>query len=330
MRSKVLVTGAGALLGQGIIRSLRRVEPKEKYEIIAVDPDDRAVGLYWADRRYPVPLASSPEYIEAIRRILEKEQPQALLIGTDVELGILSLVRHELEASYGTRIIVSSSDVIDVADDKWKTCLFLKKSGFRFPRSAVPSDPTSLEELLSTCRFPFVVKPRIGARSVGLRIANNRDELNRYLHKLRDPVVQECVGSNDSEYTSGVIVVRGKAQAIVTMRRDLKDGNTYRAYVEPYSRYDSELKIMAETLGVDGPVNFQFRAVDERPVVFEINARFSGTTYHRALAGFNEVDALLDEILAGKPIEQNALKRITILRYWDEIVLPADDFGSRN
>ena len=35
---------------------------------------------------------------------------------------------------------------------------------------------------------------------------------------------------------------------------------------------------MAEKLSPFGPVNFQFREVDGRAVVFEINARFSGTT----------------------------------------------------
>lgn len=38
-----------------------------------------------------------------------------------------------------------------------------------------------------------------------------------------------------------------------------------------------------------GPANFQIRVGSDGPAIFEINARFSGTTVMRALAGFNEV-----------------------------------------
>jgi len=50
---KVLITGAGALLGQGIIRALRNSDLNAT--IIAVDPDPLAAGLYWADAAYLVP-----------------------------------------------------------------------------------------------------------------------------------------------------------------------------------------------------------------------------------------------------------------------------------
>ena len=59
---------------------------------------------------------------------------------------------------------------------------------------------------------------------------------------------------------------------------------------------------------------------DDTPYVFEINARCSGTTAARALAGFNEPKMIADYLVHG--IEPNYLIRnISILRYWKEIVV---------
>ena len=44
---KILVTGAGALLGQGVIRAIRA--SKLNATVIAVDPSPLSAGLYWAD-----------------------------------------------------------------------------------------------------------------------------------------------------------------------------------------------------------------------------------------------------------------------------------------
>src|SRR4030095_3224785 len=100
--TKVLVTGAGALLGQGVFQSL--LLSFDRYDIVAVDPDPRAVVFFWADKAYQVPLASSPDYIERIEFILAAEHPQVVLIGTDVELLVFARERERLEATYDTRI----------------------------------------------------------------------------------------------------------------------------------------------------------------------------------------------------------------------------------
>jgi carbamoyl-phosphate synthase large subunit len=52
---KVVVTGAGALLGQGILRSLRTCSLA--VHVVAVDPSRHSAGLYWTDHRYLIPLA---------------------------------------------------------------------------------------------------------------------------------------------------------------------------------------------------------------------------------------------------------------------------------
>ena len=110
------------------------------------------------------------------------------------------------------------------------------------------------------------------------------------------------------------------------MRRDLRDGNTYRAYVEAFPELNVEVRRMAEALGAHGPANFQFRLdAQGRAKVFEINGRFSGTTPLRMRAGFNEVEMVLRRILRGEPIKQPSVRPMMILRHFTETVVPAGE-----
>jgi len=313
---KVLVTGAGALLGQGVIRALRASSLGA--EIVAVDPSPLSAGLYWADRAHLVPLAKDPTYLDRLRAIVREERPDALLVGTDVELPVLAAARPELERDLGVKVLVSSPEVVAIADDKWMTAEFLRESGFPYPYSCLPGGERAL---IGRVGFPLVVKPRVGARSVGVHVVTGEAALARAVAEVDNPVIQECVATPDDEYTAGVVVCDGTSRASIVMRRDLRDGNTYRAWTGAYPELNAFVRGVADRLRPHGPVNFQLRLGRSGPTIFEINARFSGTTPLRALAGFNEVEMLLRWLIEGTPVTQPAVREVVILRNWSETVV---------
>lgn len=317
---KVVVTGGGALLGQGLIRSLQR-SPLDA-EVIVVDPSPLSPGLYWVENRYLVPMASDPAYVEAIESVLATERPDALLVGTDVELGLLASNRHPLEQRYGTRVVVAEPQVIEIANDKLLTATFLRDKGFNPPESREPHQAQELVELFG---FPLIVKPRIGARSVGLSLVRTQEELDLALGYSPGMVVQEYVGDAGAEYTAGTLTFDGACRASIVMRRDLRDGNTWRAFLEEDPGLTEQVRGMAEALSAFGPANFQFRLENGQVRVFEINARFSGTTPLRALLGFDEVDMTLRHLLFDEPIHQPKLRDLVILRHMSETVVPASE-----
>ena len=120
----------------------------------------------------------------------------------------------------------------------------------------------------------------------------------------------------------------GEAVASIVMRRDLRDGNTHRAYAEAYPALNAHVMDLGRALKPHGPANFQFR-VDARgqPRVFEINARFSGATPLRALVGFNEVDLCIRKLVLGEAVAQPATEPATIVRHLDETVVRAGDLA---
>ena len=144
-------------------------------------------------------------------------------------------------------------------------------------------------------------------------------------------VVQQFLPEDDGEFTSGCVVLDGKCKAIVTLKRDLRDGNTYRTYKdENTSLYDKDIISIAEKLNSDGPVNFQFRVYNGKPVIFEINGRFSGTTPLRNFYGFNEVEALLKYYLFNEQIEKPILRNGVVLRTWSDIFIKEDELMKLN
>jgi len=289
---------------------------------VTVDPSPLSAGLYWGDAAYLIKPAADPDYLNCLSEILELERPDIVLIGTDVELEILSKNRADLESRFGVKILVSDPRVIAIADDKYLTYEFFRDIGGSPPASALPERAGDVEALVEQVGFPLIIKPRVGARSIGVSKAHNRKELDLALADREGLVVQECIGSDSGEYTAGVVVFDGKAQAAIVMRRDLRDGNTYRAFVTVDPVLHDAVMDFGEKLAPYGPANFQFRLdKDGRPRVFEINGRFSGTTPLRALAGFNEVEMCVRFVLEGAPVQQPVIEPITILRHWSETVV---------
>ena len=78
-----------------------------------------------------------------------------------------------------------------------------------------------------------------------------------------------------------------------------------------------------------GPLNLQFRVSGGKVKIFELNGRFSGTTYFRALSNVNEVEMCLNYILYNQEIVQPKIKPVKILRYYDEIIMPHDNYNGR-
>ncbi|MBL0373272.1 ATP-grasp domain-containing protein [Rhizobium sp. KVB221] len=317
---KVFVTGAGALLGQGVIRALKHSTLGAT--IVTADPNPLSAGLYWGEKAHLLPMASAPDYLEQLRTVIERERPDIVIPGTDVELHTMAANRLAIERDFDTHVIISSPEVVSIADDKWLTAEFLRNKGLGYVPSCLPGDE---EALIAEVGFPLIVKPRVGARSIGFSVIRDMDRLQRAIHEQPDVVIQKHVGTDQTEYTAGTITFDGVCRASIVMRRDLRDGNTYRAFTQPYSDLNRAVEEAANALGAYGPANFQFRLDEGVPRIFEINGRFSGTTGVRYHAGFNEVEMCIRYILTGEPVTQPDLLDVTILRHWSETVLRNDD-----
>lgn len=328
MRVTVGVLGAGSLIGQGVIKALKMSTLNTR--LVGLDYFPNAVGLYWSDTAHLLPDILAPgvseaEYLECLIQILKRESVDVLLVATDFDVPRMARCRTVLEAESGCKVVVSSPEVAEISDDKWTTYLFFQSHGFPCPPSLVDLD--KLEDFVLEIGFPLIVKPRRGARSQGVSLVSNRTELAQALKSSGPhPIIQQAVGTPQKEYTSGAVVLDGDCLGVIVMRRDLRDGNTYRAYLEPLGELENLVRQAALALSPFGPVNFQLRLGAAGPAFFEINARFSGTTIIRALAGFNEVEAVVRWVALGERVPLLQQKFGVVLRYWDELFLTWDQY----
>jgi carbamoyl-phosphate synthase large subunit len=316
----VLVLGVGGNVSQGILKALAHADLPCRLVAGCISP--LGVGLYEADRSYVTPRADDPEFQAWLTRVCVDEAVDAVLSGSEPVLEALARQGEDVRAETGALCVVSPPDVLAVGRDKLLTARWLEQHGLAFPRSADLDDEAALRTLVTGSGFPLVAKPRGGKGAAGVVTITDENELAS-LERGTGLVVQEHL--EGEEFTVGCLSDSdGRVAGAVAMRRELMQGTTYRAEAGEFPDVRAEAVAIAGALGPTGPLNVQLRVRNGRPVAFDLNVRFSGTTPARARLGFNEVEAALRHFVLGEPIESADVTEGTVLRYWNEVYVPAE------
>lgn len=316
-KTNVLVTGTGGGgVGEGIVKALK-LNP-QKYRIVATDMSPMSAALWRVDKGYVVPPASDNSYARKVIDICKREKIDAVIPGSVPELKKLSDIRTEFE-NEGIALIISPKKVIDTCLDKLKTYNFLKKHGFPQPKTFSSDEPTRAASELD---FPVFVKPRVGYGSRYTYTAQDAEELDlieKYLTKNKiEFLIQECITAE--ECTVGVVISKsGMTMGSVSILREIKSGFSHRMTVTDVTEARATAEELASKIGAQGPLNVQFFLTEEKPIVIEINPRFSGTTPVRSAVGFNEVDAVLRDFLFNEQIPLRFSEGVVAVRYLDEV-----------
>ncbi len=316
------VTCVGSVVGQGIIRSLRKANFSDKIRIVGFDYFEDVAGASWVDEFHTLPDFLNPEiseqeYLDALTAHIAENRLALLFIGIGFELPVLSKAKEKIAADTGCVVVVSPPELIDTAMDKYKTYEFLKCNGLAHPHTWLPAEKDAVT-------YPAIVKPRRGTGSKGLSTVLDANQLEKALAETENSVIQELVGSKDDEYTCGVVYLDGEVKSTICLRRYLKAGNTNVAIHSPNlpDGLEEYVEKVAKAFKPFGPANLQIRIGDDGvPKLFEINPRFSGTTGTRSLFGVNEVEIVAGHLL-GLPIPSRERVYGKVVKYLDEILLP--------
>ena len=322
--ANVLITAVGGGVGQSIMKALRM--SRLDCRITTMDSNPLSAGLYRAESSYIVPPAHSQDYIQRIIQICKSQKIHAVFAGSDPELPVLAERRGFIEGETGAKVIISSPEVIRIGNDKWETFQFLRRSGFKAPQTFLPHQDEEIRAFLAKKGFPLIIKPRTGSASRGVYRANSLEELRVFVNRSDDAIIQEYVGTEEEEFTSGFFMTRdNRIAGVITIQRELCSGTTYRAIIDRFPAIEESVKEIGNRLRPYGPCNFQMRIVDGLPVVIEINPRFSGTTVMRARFGFNEAEAAIRHFVFGEVVDLTYSTGIA-LRYWNEVYVSRSDF----
>ena len=307
------ITGVGGGVGQSILKAMYNTN----YKLIALDGELLSSGLYASPTSYIIPYANSTEYIIKLIEICKTEKINILFPGLDAELMPLSINRDKF-LEIGTNVIVSNKHVIEISDDKLLLAKELNKIGINTPLTKNLKD-VNIKEFA----FPVIIKQMIGgARSKNIFLIKSNKEFLDFQEnniEIQDKfIVQEYIEGD--EYTCGSITLNDNLSGIIIMRRILRDGDTYKCFVEKNEVIEETIRTLLKSIKPYGACNIQLRMKNKIPYIFEINARCSGTTAARALSGFNEPLMITDYFL--KNIEPKyTIENVTILRYWKELII---------
>ena len=328
-KATVLVTAAGGIVAQGIIKSLKLCNIKKDhsilYRIAATDISAQAAGLYRSDIGILVPPSSSSDYIESIIKICKEQKIQAIFVGSAEELLPIALAKEKIEKETGAAVLINPIDVILTAVDKWKTFEFLKRNNLPCTESSLPENQ---EKFIKEFGFPLVVKPREGHGSLHFYIVNDRDEIGHAVSAIQkvgwNPIIQEYLHGENAEFTSGVTVDRtGKnIMTSISIRKTLKQGQTYKAFIDNFHDIRKSAEEVALRFGCRGSINIQAKMIENKPKIFEINPRFSATCPIRAVAGINEPDIVFRNFVLGEEIRIDTYQKLVCMRYWNEVYVP--------
>lgn len=328
----MLVTGVGGIVGQAIIKCLKMANMKKRrswhYDIIGSDSSYLSAGLYQVDKGVIVPKAKDPKYVQSVTNLIRRYNIKAIFVGTDPELEAITKDKIAIEKETGVKILTSPPGVIEIARDKWKTFEFLRNKGFTCPDSALPMN---LEKFISTHSFPVVVKPREGYGSVGFCISHDSIELEHSIASIEkigwQPIIQEYLGPND-EFTTGVCIDQLGKDVIssISIKKILKNGQTYKAFIDDFSDVKTLSERIALALGAVGAVNIQSKISKGANKVFEINPRLSATCAMRAAAGINEPDLLFRNFALGESITVGNYEKLVCMRYWEEVYIEKEKY----
>lgn len=310
--ARVMIAGiGGASLGTEILKALRLAG---RYEIFGADVSHTAYGLY-AQGFARTWCISRANYVADVIDACAEARANFLIPGGEQPMLMLSAASERL-AAQGIRLLANSAEVIERFSNKAETFERLCQSGFSTPKTVIIENEGDIERV----GLPCIVKPATGSGgSYAVFYAVTTGEAKGYADFIRNtgciPIAQEYIQEREGEFTIGVLSLPdGDLFGSIALRRvlDSKLSVAYRGrggiissgysqgHIAEYQHVCQQAEAIARAVDSKGPINIQGRLRDGVLLPFEINPRFSASTYLRALAGFNEIDILIQYLNSGE------------------------------
>lgn len=294
--NSILVTGAAAIIGQGIARSLRSAELG--YRIVGLDRANNSYSASLCDAYHrKAHREDTPDYLPWLLSLIEQENVHLILPGIEEDMFFLHDHRHAWQ-DWPAKIVLSSTPAIEAGRDKWHLHQLMVMHQMPVIPTMGIGEWSDYERTLG--RGPFIIKAKRGSGSRGQMILRSEDDWQRHRHQFNDAhIVQRVVGQDDEEYTVAMFGYGdGNGSSCAILKRRLWNGSTWHAEIVPE---DAELEALCSKLNTLltplGPTNYQFRREGETWYLLEINPRISSSTSIRAGFGFNEAAMCVDYYL---------------------------------
>ncbi len=292
-KKKVVVLGSGPnRIGQGIEFDyccvhgvLAAAECGYETIMINCNPETVSTDFDTADKLY-----FEPVFWEHIYDIIRHEKPEGVIVQLG---GQTALKLAEKLTKYGIKIIGTSFEALDLAEDRGSFSSLLKKNNIPYPEFGIAENADQALALADKLDFPILVRPSYVLGGQGMKIVINKEDLTEHVVDLLRRMPNNKLLLD--HYLDGAI--EAEADAICDA-----DGNVYiigiMEHIEPCGVHsgDSNATLPAFNLGdlvmqqiIDhthtiaralntvGLINIQFAVKEDTVYIIEANPRASRT-----------------------------------------------------
>jgi carbamoyl-phosphate synthase large subunit len=322
----IAVTGVGAIIGQGIMRSLRAFSPD--IHIVGIDRNPHSFGAHLCDsfEVKPAVAEDSKVYLEYWKDIVYKHQIVLIMPGLELDTHFLNEQREFFE-NLGTVLALNASELIVQTRDKWAFGESL--ATIDYPTIPTVRPDTWAEAVTALGSPPLLLKPLNSNGSRGIQVLEDSSDFNYWRIKTKTPwMLQRIVGNDDQEYTVGIFGFgEGGYIGPIIFRRWLSSaGNTSEVEIVNNNIIEEAVEKLCKFFKPIGPTNLQFRLDGDIPYLLEINPRFSSSNSLRTAFGFNEAEMSIKFFLYRETPEMPTLRQGIAWRYSEDWVKYAGNY----
>ena len=291
-RKKIIVLGSGPnRIGQGIEFDyccvhgvLASAECGYETIMINCNPETVSTDFDTADKLY-----FEPVFWEHIYEIIEHENP----VGVIVQLGGQTALKlAEKLDRYGVKIMGTTYQALDLAEDRGSFSTLLKENNIPYPEFGVAETADQALTLSDKLNFPILVRPSYVLGGQGMKIVINKEELEAHVVDLLQKIPNNKLLLD--HYLDGAIeaeadaICDGKDVMIIGIMEHIEPCGVHsgdsNATLPPFNlgklvmqQIIDHTKKIAISLKTVGLINIQFAIKDEVVYIIEANPRASRT-----------------------------------------------------
>jgi carbamoyl-phosphate synthase large subunit len=328
-REKVVILGSGPnRIGQGIefdyccchAAFAFRDEGLETV-MINCNPETVSTDYDTADRLYFQPLT-----FEDVMAVIDVERSAGAEVSCLVQFGGQTPLKLALALQRaGVRILGTSPDSIDLAEDRQRFAAFLSELNITQPASGTATSPAEAREVAAAIGFPVVVRPSYVLGGRAMAIVYDVSTLDRYMTHAVDaspehPILVDRFLEDAFEFdvdavadSTGAVVIGGIMEHIEEAGIHSGDSS---CVVPPFICPEQHLttirehtRRIARALKVVGLMNVQFATKDDVVYVLEVNPRASRTVPYLSKATGVSLAKVAAKVMAGRTLAELGFTR---------------------
>lgn len=291
-KKKIVVLGSGPnRIGQGIEFDYSCVHgvlaaSESGYETIMINcnPETVSTDFDTADKLY-----FEPVYWEHIYDIIRHEKPEGVIVQLG---GQTALKLAEKLDKYGIKIIGTSYEALDLAEDRGRFSELLTELNIPFPKFGVATTADEASKLADELDFPLLVRPSYVLGGQGMKIVINKKELEEHVIDLLKSIPGNKLLLD--HYLAGAIeaeadaICDGENVYIIGIMEHIEPCGVHsgdsNATLPPFNlgefvlqQIKDHTKKIAVALKTKGLINIQFAVKDDTVYIIEANPRASRT-----------------------------------------------------